>query len=41
MLKSKMGSVPFLVWSIIFILVPLGLVVFYSFSAKDGSGFTL
>ncbi len=41
MLKSKMGSVPFLVWSIIFILVPLGLVIFYSFSAKDGSGFTI
>ncbi len=41
MLKSKMGSVPFIVWSIIFIIVPLALVLWYSFSAKDGSGFTL
>ncbi len=40
MLKSKMGSVPFIVWSVIFILVPLALVLWYSFTAKDGSGFT-
>ncbi len=40
MLKSKMGSVPFLVWSIIFIMVPLGLVLWYSFTAKDTGEFT-
>lgn len=37
MLKSKFSSVPYLVWSIIFILVPLVLVVYFAFTTDTGA----
>ncbi len=38
-MKNKVLSLPYLVWSAIFVIVPLGIVVFYVFTSSDG-GFT-
>jgi len=35
-MKSKTSSVPYLLWMLIFIVVPLGLVVFFAFTDKSG-----
>lgn len=40
MKKSKALYVPFVIWLLLFVLVPLGLVVYYSLTGKDGK-FTL
>lgn len=34
--KSKFAAIPYLVWMLIFIIVPLGLVVFFGFTTKGG-----
>lgn len=34
--KSKFAAVPYLVWMLIFILIPLGLVVFFGFTTTGG-----
>ena len=39
-MKSKLPALPYLVWMLIFILVPLGLVCYFAFTTGDGS-FTL
>lgn len=39
-MKLKMFSVPYLVWMVIFILVPLLMVAYFAFTSEDG-GFTL
>lgn len=39
-MKSKLPALPYLIWMLLFILVPLGLVVFFAFTTGDGS-FTL
>jgi len=39
-MKLKMFSVPYLVWMVIFILVPLLMVAYFAFTGEDG-GFTL
>jgi len=39
-MRSKALAVPYIVWMTIFILIPLGLVVFFAFTTKDGD-FTL
>ena len=39
-MKSKLPSLPYLIWMVIFIVLPLGLVVFFAFTNKDG-GLTL
>lgn len=39
-MKSRTLSAPYLVWMSVFILVPLGLVVYFAFTTSDGS-FTL
>ena len=39
-MKSKALAVPYIVWLIIFIVIPLGLVVFFAFTTKSGK-FTL
>lgn len=36
-MKSKMLSVPYIVWSAVFVVVPLALIVFFSFTNEDGS----
>ena len=36
MKKSKAVYVPFVLWLLIFVLVPLGLVVYYSLTSRDG-----
>lgn len=36
MKKSKAVYVPFIIWLLIFVLVPLGLVVYYSLTGQDG-----
>ncbi len=40
MLKTKIASVPYLVWMVLFILAPLGMVGYYAFTDKNGA-FTL
>lgn len=39
--KSAFASVPYLIWMIIFIVVPLGMVLFFAFTPLSGGGFTL
>ncbi|SDM55154.1 ABC transporter permease [Acetanaerobacterium elongatum] len=39
-MKSKLPSVPYLVWAVLFIIIPLGLVVLFAFTTADGK-FTL
>ena len=34
--KSKFAAIPYLVWMLIFIIVPLGMVVFFGFTTKGG-----
>ena len=34
--KSKFAAIPYLVWMLIFIIAPLGLVVFFGFTTKGG-----
>ena len=38
-MRKRMAA-PYLVWMLLFTLVPLGMVVYYAFTAKEG-GFTL
>ena len=37
MIKSRFASIPYIVWSILFVLVPLGLVIIFAFTTGDGS----
>lgn len=37
---SSYASYPYIVWSIIFIIIPLIIVLFYSFTTTDGTGYT-
>jgi spermidine/putrescine transport system permease protein len=39
-LLKKMSSVPYIVWMLLFVIVPLGIVVYFAFTA-EGGGFTL
>lgn len=39
-MKNKVLSLPYLVWAAIFVVVPLGIVVFFAFTSENG-GFTL
>lgn len=39
-MKSKAPLIPYLVWMVIFVIVPLGFVVYYTFTDESG-GFTL
>ncbi|WP_040195958.1 ABC transporter permease [Candidatus Soleaferrea massiliensis] len=39
-MKSKMISLPYLIWMLVFTIVPLGLVVFFAFTTPEGQ-FTL
>ena len=34
--KSKFAAIPYLVWMLIFIIVPLGMVLFFGFTTKGG-----
>ncbi len=36
-MKSKISAVPYLLWSIIFIVIPLGLIIFFAFTDRTGS----
>ena len=40
MMKSKAAALPYVVWMVIFIVVPMALVVFFSFTDRSGH-FTL
>lgn len=40
MTSKKVMSVPYLIWMLIFTIIPLGMVVYFSFTS-DGGGFTL
>ena len=39
-MKAKIAAAPYLVWMVLFILVPLGVVVYFAFTTADGA-FTL
>lgn len=39
-MKSKVLSLPYLVWSALFVIIPLAIVFFFAFTSSDG-GFTL
>ena len=39
-MKAKLAAAPYLVWMVLFILVPLGVVVYFAFTTADGA-FTL
>ena len=34
--KSKIAAIPYLVWMLVFIIIPLGLVLFFGFTTKGG-----
>ncbi|MEG2677624.1 MAG: ABC transporter permease, partial [Oscillospiraceae bacterium] len=36
-MKSKIAGVPYIIWMIIFIIAPLGLVGYYAFTDKSGN----
>ena len=37
MLKCKPAALPYLVWAVIFIVLPLGMVLLYAFTDADGA----
>lgn len=39
-MKSKSPSIPYLIWMVMFIIVPLGVIAYYAFTSADG-GFTI
>lgn len=39
--KFRMFAVPYVVWMILFTVIPLGLIAFFAFSDRHGGGFTL
>ena len=40
-MKNKLLAGPYLVWMILFTLVPLGIVVYYAFTSSTTGAFTL
>ena len=36
-MKAKLASAPYLVWMALFIIIPLGLIVYFAFTNEDGS----
>ena len=39
-MKSKAPSIPYLIWMLVFTIIPLAMVVYYAFTDKSGN-FTL
>ena len=35
-MKSKILAIPYIIWMIIFTLIPLGLVIFFAMTTQDG-----
>lgn len=40
-MRRKVLAVPYMVWMLLFTLIPLGIVIYYTFTSHDASGFTL
>ncbi len=38
--KARILSIPYIVWMLIFTIIPLALIVFFAFSDRNGGGFT-
>lgn len=38
--NARILAIPYIVWMIIFTLIPLALIVFFAFTDRNGGGFT-